>query len=438
MGGFFKKITYGLLKSVRAFDIYGKPITLHYRGEEKFKTYVGGSVTILVFLVLLSYASYLTAVMFQRQTVIYSSSCVVRDLNSDLSDNKPAEHGFAMAIGFRWNNISFLDEAFLRMYKVRAYQYSAILQTGGWNETEEELELVRCQDYFPYYNQTHLKRYRINNHVCIKVKDYSIAGNLYTDISKTLRIKISKCSSADRGDCYESKDIDEYIFYQYLEVVMINSYFDLHSFDDPIKTYLTQEYYYTYQAGYFTQTNFYLKENNMDALDDYTLVGGKKKRKFYTVAKEKTDKYAYTSGDYAQIEFHLDPETEVFKRNVFTFMDLLANIGGIFSLLSSLAMLIVGFYAEKMLRYSIMAKCYTFDKRELFQEQPCQDSEGSLEVPNTPVREQPSDAYGRNLLKEDLAEEEKENRKEESEDFEGGSKEGSKEEEKEHQISRNF
>ncbi|CAI2383311.1 unnamed protein product [Moneuplotes crassus] len=438
MGGSFKKIVYGMFKSVREIDSYGTPIPLHYRGDDKFKTYVGGSVTILVHLVLLSYASYLLAVMFRREDVTYNTSRVIRDLNQDLSDHKPAQHGFAIGIGFRWNNISFLDEEFLKMYRIRAYQFSAILQPSGWKETEEELELVKCKDHFPYYNQTQLKRFRINNFVCIKTKDYSLVGNLITDVSKTLKIKIGKCSTSERTDCDTSSYPDNYIFSQYLEVAMINSYFDVKSFNDPIKTYLTQEYYYTYQANSMLETNFYLKENNVKALDDYTLIDGTKKEKFYTVSREKTDRYTYTSDNYAEIEFHLDPETEVYTRNVFTFMDMLANIGGIFSLLNSFAMLIVGLYGEKMLKNSIIAKCYTLDKSEISQEDFCQDGLDNFKSENDHIPEENNNVENQNSPQDNFIDEEKENKKEESEDFEGGSREGSKEEEKEYQTSRNF
>lgn len=188
----FKKAISGLLKGIRRMDLYGKTINLQYRGDDVFKTYLGGTATIFVILILLGYATYLLRIMFGRETVIYSTNTVIRDLTKDFQDHNPAEHGFAIALGIRFSDTSFLDEEYLKMFQVKAYQYSAKVDTeGNWNETYEELELVRCQNNFPYENITLLHHFKINNYVCIKPKNYSIAGNWYTDESKAVQIEVS-------------------------------------------------------------------------------------------------------------------------------------------------------------------------------------------------------------------------------------------------------
>lgn len=397
-------------QAVKSVDLYGQQINLHYKGEDVFKTHFGGTVSIFVILILCGYASYLIQVMFRRETIIYSTNSVIRDLTKDFQDHKPAEHGFAVAIGLRFSDTSLLDDEMLRRYQIRAYQYQAITKPGGeFDETYTELELVSCKDHFPYFNKTLMDYYMIHNYVCIKPTDYSIAGNWYTEVSKSLELEFYKCTVDDRDDCYDDETIYDDIFYEYVEILMINSYFDLNSFDDPIKTYLTQEYFYTYEQDTFVETNIFLKENSISLLDDYTLVDGTKGEKFYTVSDERTDKYTQTSDQFSKISIFLDPETETFNREVFTFMDILANIGGIFSLLQSFAAIIVGFYATQLFQHSVISKLYTFDVDTIDKPR-----ESKIEETQRNVAEGPENIYKTDNLPNI------EDQKGDSEEFEGG------------------
>lgn len=194
---------------------------------------------------------------------------------------------------------------------------------------------------------------------------------------------------------------------------MINSYFDLGSFDDPIKTYLTQKFYYTYEEGVFTQTEIFLKENRIDNLDDYTLIEGKHKKKFYAVGHEKSDKYNEDTTQFSRISLILDPETETFSREVFHVMDILGNIGGIFSLLRALAAIVVGVYASRLYTNSVIAKLYTFDVDDVYKDD---DSKQHEETKRDLIPKE------ENIYELEHQSSKKEDKKGESEDFEGGEK----------------
>ncbi|CAI2358830.1 unnamed protein product [Moneuplotes crassus] len=354
------------IRAVRTIDLYGKPITLHYRGNYAFKTYLGGFVTILVVMTICGYASYLFRVMVERQNIIYATNTMIKDLQGEANIHRPAEHGFALALGMRRSNNSFLDEEYLRIFQVKAYQYRGVTaRDGSFTETREELELVRCKDNFPFYNKTQLEVFGINNHVCIKPTNYSITGNWYSDISESLEITVKKCDDSERSDCYKESEVDEEKFHQHVEVVMINSYFDLGSFSNPIKTYLTHKHFYAFEHDYFLETNIYLKENTVSILDDYTMVEGKKGKVFYSVSDEKNDRHIGPTDDFSTIHILLDAEAVNYERNVYTFIDFVANLGGIFSLIQSFCGLVLGIYAEKALRHSVISKCYTFNQEDL-------------------------------------------------------------------------
>jgi len=130
--------------------------------------------------------------MVERQTVVYSTNTVIRDLTNDSEDHKPAEHGFAIAIGFRWGTTSLLDEDYLQLYELQVQQYIAKNIGGGFFEEKLiDLEVEKCGDLFPYYNQTLIKDFYINNYVCVKPKDYAITGNWYSSVVKSLNIYLN-------------------------------------------------------------------------------------------------------------------------------------------------------------------------------------------------------------------------------------------------------
>jgi len=144
--------------------------------------------------------------------------------------------------------------------------------------------------------------------------------------------------------------------YQDFDIVIIDSYFDLKSFEKPIKTYLTQQYHYRLKAGFYQNIELFIKENTIDALDDYKIIEGAKNGKFYSVADSSSSSTQLSTTTYAGVTIFLHPETQVYNRAVFTFMDVLAQLGGIFGLIQPVCALLVGFYAEKMLYHSIFNK----------------------------------------------------------------------------------
>jgi hypothetical protein len=123
---------------------------------------------------------------------------VITDLTKASEDHYPAKNGFAVGLGFRYSNVSLLDEEMLRYYKVEFLQKVNTNGRDGNSETEwTELEVSKCtSDLFPYGDQDLVNRYGISNYVCAKYPNYVIGGNRYADKEKNLSILISRCSNS--------------------------------------------------------------------------------------------------------------------------------------------------------------------------------------------------------------------------------------------------
>lgn len=153
--------------TLRGVDLFGRDIFISYKNQNKFKTHLGGCSTITVVFLMIAYAVYLLQVMFRRQSIFYSMNTVITDLTKASEDHYPAQNGFAVGLGFRYTNVSLLDEEMLRYYKVEFWQKVSVNSRDGTSEDEwTELEVSKCtSDLFPYVDQDLISRYGINNYV---------------------------------------------------------------------------------------------------------------------------------------------------------------------------------------------------------------------------------------------------------------------------------
>jgi hypothetical protein len=92
---------------------------------------------------------------------------VVTDLTKDHVDHYPAQHGFAVGLGFRYLNVSLLDEAMLRYYNIEFWQkVKKHDKNGNYEDEWTQIEVSKCDsEVFPYDDQDLLTRYGINNYV---------------------------------------------------------------------------------------------------------------------------------------------------------------------------------------------------------------------------------------------------------------------------------
>lgn len=117
----------------------------------------------LVFAFIAGYASFLLSVMVKRETIVFSTNSVIRDLTTDFGDHKLAQSGFAFAVGLRYADGTLLDPDFITKYKVSVSQYEAEAVGGGFfTEKYTNLDLHICGDTFPYHNQTVVKHFGID------------------------------------------------------------------------------------------------------------------------------------------------------------------------------------------------------------------------------------------------------------------------------------
>ena len=140
---------------------------------------------------------------------------------------------------------------------------------------------------------------------------------------------------------------------------MINSYFDLNSYDDPIKTFIEDRLVYYTINGFTRDVNFYFQKNEIERQDNYlSVVSEGEEETFISMSDSETYLKATDGINVFKGSFLKSNKQTSYTRSVFTFLDLLGVIGGVFEVLSAVGSICVMIFAERNFNYSILSNLY--------------------------------------------------------------------------------
>jgi len=107
---------------VKSRDMYGKTFTFTYKGEDEFKTTIGGVISIAIQVVLAIYAIMLLRVMAQRGDTNKSRNTMVQDLSSDTEKITLADTTFSLAFSVEnVNSYNILTDSSLLKLAITKY-----------------------------------------------------------------------------------------------------------------------------------------------------------------------------------------------------------------------------------------------------------------------------------------------------------------------------
>ena len=109
---------------IKGYDSFGKTFTFTYKGEDQFKTFLGGFVSIIISMVLLVYYINLLIIMFNRGSSDTSVNNIIKDLSIDQDQLDLGNSNFQFAIriansttGYFTQNDSYFSMS-LKQYEV--------------------------------------------------------------------------------------------------------------------------------------------------------------------------------------------------------------------------------------------------------------------------------------------------------------------------------
>jgi hypothetical protein len=153
-----KKVFQKAMDAIHEADIYGKPITLNYNRQTKFKTKLGGFSTIILGGFMAVYFLFLFWELFAKSTINYTVTTQVEDLAQNPKVHDLGKSGFKIAVGLTSTSYSLFDKRVRKYLELRVSELNQDYNPEGeWETNVRELNLERCGDNFPYHDKVVVK-----------------------------------------------------------------------------------------------------------------------------------------------------------------------------------------------------------------------------------------------------------------------------------------
>ncbi|CDW82856.1 UNKNOWN [Stylonychia lemnae] len=245
--------------------------------------------------------------------------------------------------------------------------------TGRYNTKAGDIEIgfQKCgPNGLQTDDQESVEYIGIAKYYCLAQKNYSLFGQYYSDQFRYVKIQVTKCRNTTTfNKCMPLEDIDKYITQKgaQLSFIFVNNYFDSTSYDQPIKSYLDDTFYWSFLPGYNKKTNIYFKRNKIQLSDSYLSgILPDDELKFYQVENFRETLEPQSSWfELAQVYFRYDKQYDNNQRNIYGFSDFLGDVGGFQSSIFFIGALLVSIFSERLFYSSVIKKIYqleNFDK----------------------------------------------------------------------------
>eukprot|EP00347_Sterkiella_histriomuscorum_P014903 403359074 len=229
----------------------------------------------------------------------------------------------------------------------------------------KDLELIKCQDkYFQYSRQNDSVYKDIFDFFCIKDKSsFTLGGTWTTSRLEYLEVLLIPCRNSTSSSvvCASQQQQVDYFNEVDFQFRFVNQYFDFDDFENPIKQYIDDRYYIPIEPAIQKSIEIYIKRSKTKQNDNYIPFSPQVDQEFASVENIQpyTAKSDYGGTEcFARVTLGIDLQYDIYSRQVYTFADLLSDMGGIYSSLFAFGALIVGLFSENLFYYQIIKDLY--------------------------------------------------------------------------------
>ena len=118
-----------------------------------------------------------------------------------------------------------------------------------------------------FYSMAMLSKISLDSlYACPTSLNYTLQGNSYASTYSYLSIQIKRCTGSK---CKSLTEINNAINGKMLNMVMVNTYFDLEDYSSPVKTYLDDRINFAVTSGYTKTTILFAQLRGSTKSDDY-------------------------------------------------------------------------------------------------------------------------------------------------------------------------
>ena len=348
-------------------DLLHIPISLSYKNEYFYSTYVGSFLTILFGIIIVGLCSYEIKNLTQKKTFTI--------ITNQYQDLKQEIHFLERPMLFQLiNNRGKVIDLDDRLFEFKASEMEWISQIDengkkSFKVKSTNIELEKCDKIDMNYTQ-YLSEFNLTRYICLKPgQNVSSSGHL-KDMNngfKGLRIYLNRCSN--RTDCYDESRIVKNLSNINFMVTYLGLNTNIFSIETKdlnyqmtskacsISTNVLKKFYFTFSIGkFYLDNNIFLKK---DKIYDY-IIGNDP---IMDVDLNSINTYARDNSTLAFFSFHYDGNIVEIRKEVKNILDTLSIIGNAFNIILTLFRIFNNYYSNKLLFVDIFRTIF-FAKRE--------------------------------------------------------------------------
>lgn len=320
-----------------------------------------------IIVAILLYAALRLRVMIEKTGTSTAFNRVIQDLSSDTEGVSLGDSSFYVALYTDNSGQNLLsDSSYLTVEGSYIYADSSGGPGNSVTNTTT-MSFSTCQNTsFSYSNEEELTKRNINSSfLCPDSLSYDIIGNQYSDISSYIKIKVKRCTGTD---CQSSTAIDTAISGKSLGITLVNTYFDFDDYDEPVKTYLDDKSTFKFVSGYTKFVTLYAQQRSAEYKDSYIDVLSDPEEQEFVGVETITQDFDLESNNQDtlfEIYIRLDENQQDYSREVYSFLDVTGDLGGVFEILCIAAGFIVAYFSNPRFYYSILSNIYQVDGEKL-------------------------------------------------------------------------
>ena len=178
----------------------------------------------------------------------------------------------------------------------------------------------------------------------------TLQGNSYADTYSFIMVSLKRWSG--RG-WKSTNEINNAINGKTITLALVNTYFDLEDYSNPVKSYLDDRINVAITSGFTKTILLFAQSRNSIKNDDYlSFWGDPTNDRFVGLESYIQDIDSESSNDNALISFifKLDPVQQQYTRGVYNFLQFSGDLGGVFQVLEIIGGIVVGIFAQKLFK----------------------------------------------------------------------------------------
>jgi hypothetical protein len=345
------------MKRITELDYLGTQPTLFINGKTSYKTFLGGTISIIFFISLIMGVSYFFSLLISKETFTISSS---EEYNPNV---------FAS-----WNNLEFsivLVNNYGLPYPEQDRLYSVVAMWLKWedyikpdNTTGSQIKMVpikleKC-NITKHFEDPSL--WRTSNYLD---SSYCTETNQNFNLSKTIGARnytminfwVHRCkNTTTKKDCYSEEKIEQDLLNANIAVRFKNFYFDHKKTKDIGMPYIFRDAFIA-SSSLYRRFKFTIQE--VEYFNDHGLVFPGTVRNNYVTFNNYRESTAIkvdslVPDSFLEISFENHVLKQIVKKNYYKFQNMIADIGGLLKAALTILTFFNNYFSDKLYFHDII------------------------------------------------------------------------------------